>query len=78
MGGGTLRRALWASCVAALACAQLVASHVQDRASWQQAHVGRVTHASLAGQRAYVTTAQGVVACLTLRTGEIGARPCLP
>lgn len=36
-------------------------------------HVGRVTHASLAGRRAYVATASNVVACLTQRTGEIGA-----
>ena len=41
-------------------------------------HVGRVTHASLAGRRAYVVTASNVVACLTQRTGEIGERAANP
>jgi hypothetical protein len=60
-------------CLAVLLCAAAVVCVPHDGASWQRAHVGRVIHASLAGHRAYVTTAQNVVACLTLRTGEIGA-----
>ena len=43
--------------------------------SWLHTQVGRVTHAALVGPRAFVASAQGVVASLALRTGDIGAQP---
>ena len=43
--------------------------------SWLHTQVGRVTHAALVGPRAFVASAQGVLACLALRTGDIGAQP---
>jgi hypothetical protein len=66
-------RRLWASALVALLCANAALSSAHEGVNWQHTHIGRVTHASLAGQRQYVATAQGVVACLTLRTGEVGA-----
>jgi hypothetical protein len=65
---------VWASALVALLCANAAVSSAHDSVNWQRSHVGRVTDASLAGQRQYVATAQGVVACLTLRTGEVGTR----
>ena len=43
--------------------------------SWQHTQVGRVTHAALVGPRAFVASAQGVVASLALRNGDVGAQP---
>lgn len=68
-----VRRVLWRACLVALLAAAVALSEPLDGVGWQRAHVGRVTHAALAGHRAYVTTLQGVVACLSLRTGTTGA-----
>jgi len=62
-----------AALVALLALVGAASGSLLD--SWQHTHVGRVTHAALVGPRAFVASAQGVVASLALRSGDIGAQP---
>jgi uncharacterized membrane protein YfcA len=68
-------RARWplAALLALLALIGAASGSLLD--SWQHTQVGRVTHAALVGPRAFVASAQGVVASLALRSGDIGAQP---
>jgi hypothetical protein len=70
--GGVARRPL-AALLALLALLGAASGSLLD--SWQHTQVGRVTHAALVGPRAFVASAQGVVASLALRNGAIGAQP---
>lgn len=72
MGGSVPRRPL-ALALLALFCAAL--RPCSSATDWQRVSLGRVTHASLAGRHVRVATAQGVVASLSARTGDVGTCP---
>ena len=71
--GGSVPRWLLALALLALFCAAL--RPCSSATDWQRVGLGRVTHASLAGRHVRVATAQGVVASLSARTGDVGTCP---